>query len=238
MNDNDDAAPLFAAARLTGRTALLEPEAKAILGRAGLVVPRGAVVRGSTFLGPEVELLRFPLAAKIVSVDALHKSDIGGVLLHIDSHQALIDALESLEAIVQRRGLHAEGYLIEEMAALGQEVVIGGTMDPRFGPVLMLGLGGVFVEIFRDVAFRVCPIDFSDAADMIDELRSAPLLRGARGRAKADETALVSAMLAIGGEAGLLVKYQNDIAELDINPLLVSPSGAVACDARIVLQAK
>jgi acetyl-CoA synthetase (ADP-forming) len=93
----------------------------------------------------------------------------------------------------------------------------------------------VFIEIFADTAFRVCPLERGDALDMIDELRAAPLLRGARGRPAVDETSLVDAMLAIGGPGGLLVELESDIAEVDVNPLIVSSRGAVACDARIVL---
>jgi acetyl-CoA synthetase (ADP-forming) len=118
------------------------------------------------------------------------------------------------------------------------ELVIGGVIDSRFGPVIMLGLGGVFVEIFGDTAFRVCPIDRRDAQEMIDELRSAPLLRGARGRAPVNEERIVEALLAVGGEGSLLTELESEIAELDINPLIVSAQAAVACDARIVLSKK
>jgi acetyl-CoA synthetase (ADP-forming) len=109
-------------------------------------------------------------------------------------------------------------------------------MDARFGPVVMLGLGGVFVEIFADTAFRVCPIDEIDARDMIDQLRAAPLLRGARGRKPVSEDAIVAALLAVGGDNGLMTTLCDEIQELDINPLMVSGHGAVACDARVVLR--
>ena len=128
------------------------------------------------------------------------------------------------------------GYLVEEMAAPGCEVVIGGVVDAHFGPVVMLGLGGVFVEIFADTAFRVCPIDDVDARDMIEQLQAAPLLRGARGRTVVSEDALVRVLLAIGGRQGFLMTLCDEIEELDVNPLMVSEHDAVACDARIVLR--
>jgi acetyl-CoA synthetase (ADP-forming) len=99
----------------------------------------------------------------------------------------------------------------------------------------MFGAGGVFVEVFRDITFRICPIDAIDAAEMLDDLRIAPILRGARGRAPASEEAIVSTLLAVGGADGLLTRFQNAFSEIDINPLIVSPSGAIACDARLIL---
>ena len=144
-------------------------------------------------------------------------------------------AVVALESAARERGLRVTGFLIEEMAS-GQEVVIGGMLDARFGPVLMLGLGGVFVEVLRDVVFRICPLERRDAAEMIGELKGSPLLRGARGRAPVSEAALVQAILAVGGEDGLLVRLAHRITELDINPLIVDGERAVACDARMVLR--
>lgn len=144
-------------------------------------------------------------------------------------------AARDLERLARDKGLAFEGVLVEEMAPPGVELVIGGVMDARFGPVIMLGLGGIFVEIFGDTAFRVCPIDRIDAQEMIDELKGAPLLRGARGRKPVDEGRIVDALLKV---SDFLVESEGEIAELDINPLIVSDQGAIACDARIVLAAK
>jgi acyl-CoA synthetase (NDP forming) len=128
-----------------------------------------------------------------------------------------------------------DGFLLEEMAPAGQEIVIGGLRDPQFGPLVMVGLGGIFVEILKDVSFRICPITRADAAEMLDELKGVALLDGARGRKPASRAAIVDALMKIGGEGGLLMTHAQDIAEADINPLIVSETGAVAVDARFVL---
>jgi acyl-CoA synthetase (NDP forming) len=226
---------VFARARAAGRAVLDEPAAKRALSAYGVAVPRGATLAPGA--EPALEGLSAPFAAKLVSPDASHKSDVGGVRLGLRDAAAVRAAARELEATARGKGLRVDGILVEEMAPAGVELALGGVIDRRFGPVLMLGLGGVFIEIFADTAFRVCPLERRDALDMIDELRAAPLLRGARGRAPVDEKSLVDAMMAIGGPGGLLVELEGEIAEVDVNPLIVSARGAVACDARIVLPA-
>ena len=224
---------MFDEARAAGRSVLDEPAAKRALAAYGLAVPRGiAVALGER---PSLDRLRAPLAAKLISADASHKSDVGGVRLGLADAAAASRAVRELETLASERKLRLEGVLVEEMAPSGVELVIGGLIDSRFGPVIMLGLGGVFVEIFGDTAFRVCPIDRRDAEEMIDELRGAPLLRGARGREPVNETRVVEALLSV---ASLLIELEGEISELDINPLIVSAQAAVACDARIVLSKK
>ncbi len=220
-------------ARAAGKSALDEPTAKRALAAYGLVVPRGVSVPPGAPLA--LAGLRGPFAAKLISPDALHKSDVGGVRLGLGDAAAAAAAVREIEALARSRKLALGGVLVEQMASPGVELVIGGLIDSCFGPVVMLGLGGVFVEIFGDTAFRVCPIDRQDALEMIDELRGAPLLRGARGREPVDEERIVEALLSVGGDEGFLVEATDEIAELDINPLIVSATGAVACDARIVL---
>jgi acetyl-CoA synthetase (ADP-forming) len=224
---------ILSAARARGRTVLDEPAAKRVLAAFGLAVPRGELVAPGA--APVLDGLEGPLVAKLVSPDAIHKSDLGGVRLALRGAAAAEGAVRELEQLARGGGLRLDGVLLEEMAPPGVELVIGGLIDARFGPVLMLGLGGVFVEVFGDTVFRVCPIDRQDAREMIDDLRGAPLLRGARGRAPADEGAVIESLLAIGGAGGLLESLAAEISELDVNPLIVSARGAVACDARIVL---
>ncbi|MBI3372572.1 MAG: acetate--CoA ligase family protein [Betaproteobacteria bacterium] len=224
---------IFFNARRAGRTVLDEPGAKRVLAAYGLSVPRGVIVAPGA--RPELDGLSGPLAAKMISPDASHKSDVGGVRLGLADAASATAAVREMEALARALELRLDGVLVEEMSPAGVELVIGGVIDARFGPVVMLGLGGVFVEIFGDTAFRVCPIDRIDAREMIDELRGAPLLRGARGRKPVDEARIVAALLAVGGEGGLLVELEGEIAELDINPLIVSEGSALACDARIVL---
>ena len=224
---------LFAQARAAGRKVLDEPAAKRALSAYGLAVPRGVTLAPG--MAPALEGLRGPFAVKLVSPDASHKSDVGGVRLGLRDAQEVHAAVREMEALGRAKGLRVDAVLVEEMAPVGVELAIGGVIDARFGPVLMLGLGGVFIEIFADIAFRVCPLERRDAQEMIDELRAAPLLRGARGREPVDEKSVVEAMLALGGPGGLLVELESEIAEIDVNPLMSSSRGAIACDARIVL---
>jgi hypothetical protein len=128
-----------------------------------------------------------------------------------------------------------DGFLVEEIAQPGQEIVIGGLRDPDFGPLVMVGLGGIFVEVLADVAFRICPITPLDAEEMLGELKGAALLEGARGRAQISKPAIIEALLKIGGENGLLMRHATQISEADINPFIVSEQGGVAVDARFIL---
>jgi acetyl-CoA synthetase (ADP-forming) len=225
---------LLAQARAQGRKLLDEQTAKSLLSGYGVRVPRGCRTEpgGRPVLGLS---MKPPYVAKLMSPDLVHKSDVGGVRLGLQDMKAVQYAVADLEDVAGKSGLRLEGVLIEEMAPAGVELVVGGFIDARFGPVMMLGLGGVFVEVMKDTAFRVCPITRWDAQDMIDVLRGVALLRGARGRDPVDESLVVDCLLAIGGKEGLLLEQQEDVAEIDINPLIVSRSTAIACDARIVL---
>jgi acyl-CoA synthetase (NDP forming) len=131
-----------------------------------------------------------------------------------------------------------DGFLVEEMAPQGMELVIGGLRDPQFGPLVMVGLGGIFVEVLQDVAFRICPIERIDALEMLEELKGRALLDGARGQPAVSRQALVDVLLKVGGESGLLMTLGDEIAEADLNPVIVSAHGAVAVDARFILAAR
>ena len=219
-------------ARKTGRLVLAEPDGKALLAASGISVPRGVFVTALESVERECADLGFPVAVKGVSPTLVHKSDAGAVRLGLRDAAAVKAACAEIAASVG----NPDGFLVEEMAPAGHEVIVGGVIDPQFGPAVMVGLGGVFVEVFADVAFRICPIDRAEAVDMIDALRAAPLLDGARGGRVASREAIVDVLLEIGGPEGLLYRHRDDIAELDINPLIVSEDGAVAVDARIVLR--
>ncbi len=223
---------LAAEARKTGRLALAEPDGKTLLAAHGIAVPRGRFVDTPDDAGQVCAGFEFPVAVKGVSPTLIHKSDAGAVHLGLGDAAAVGTACAEITDSVG----DLDGFLVEEMAPAGHEVIVGGVIDPQFGPVVMVGLGGVFVEVLADVAFRICPIDRIEAADMIDELRAAPLLDGARGGLVASREAIVDVLVGIGGPDGLLYRHRNDIAELDINPLIVSRDGAVAVDARVVLR--
>lgn len=240
MPGTTDSRAVLTAARKAGQAALDEAAAKDLLQRIGIAVPRGTTLAPGKSLDPDLLLgMTPPFALKALAPVALHKSDLGAVKLKLGDAAAVeaarADMAQRLPALVP-----VSGYRVEEMAAPGLELVIGGLNDPRFGPAIMVGLGGVFVEIFNDVAFRLCPITRSDAETMLDELTARPLIDGARGGDPADRAAVIDTLLALGGAHGLFTQHADLIAEFDLNPLFVGPPGAgcVAVDARIVLQAE
>ena len=228
---------IIARARMAGRSALDEAAGKALLSSLGIRVPRSMVVADAAAAKAGLSGLTPPFAVKVVSREILHKSDVGGVTLNVmdaDAVERAIAAMSKKEGIV---GKPLDGWLVEEMIPLGREMVVGGLADPQFGPMLMVGLGGIFVEVLKDVSFRICPISRADAHEMIGELKAAALLDEVRGEAGVDKSALVDVMLRIGGAEGLLMQAERDIAEVDLNPVIVTRNGAIAADARIVLSA-
>ena len=230
-----DATSIIARARADGRQSLDEETGKQLLADCGVTVPKSVVVPGSADIGRALDGLSFPVVAKVMSAEILHKSDAGGVRVNLASPDAVRDAVAAMEEAPGIKGRKIDGYLIEEMAPKGQEVVVGGFRDPQFGPLIMVGLGGIFVEVLADVAFRICPITKQDAAAMLDELRGAALLDGARGQEPVSRQAIIDVLLKLGGEGGVLMRLKDEVAELDVNPLIVSPKAAVAVDARFVL---
>jgi len=226
---------LIAAARAAGRVALDEAAGKQVLANLGVAVPKSLIIHDVNAAAQACAGLRPPLALKIVSPDILHKSDAGGVKVGLKNAAEVEDAIRAMMKLPAIANARVDGFLLEEMAPAGQEIVIGGVRDPQFGPMVMVGLGGIFVEVLADVAFRICPITRLDAEEMLDELKGAALLKGARGRKPASRAAIVDALLKVGGDGGLLMTHVDDIAEADINPMIVSETGAVAVDARFVL---
>lgn len=228
-------AQLISEARSAGRTALDELAGKQLLAVYGIAVPRSVIVPGAAEVNGALAGLNAPFVVKVVSPDILHKSDAGGVKINLKTAAEVGDAIRGMmrqPAIAEAR---IDGFLIEEMAPAGQEMVIGGLRDTDFGPLVMVGLGGIFVEVLADVAFRICPITQLDAQEMLAELKGAAILKGARGRKPVPQQAIVETLLKMGGEDGLLMRHADDIKEADINPLIVSERGAVAVDARFIL---
>ncbi|MBV0893238.1 acetate--CoA ligase family protein [Paracoccus sp. Z118] len=228
---------IVARARNDGRAALDEAAGKALLAAVGIRTPRSKVVADAEAGALATREMQGPFVVKVISPDILHKSDAGGVVLRLNDGEAVAAAIRDMAGKPAIAAATVEGWLVEEMVPQGREVVLGGLDDAEFGPMIMVGLGGIFVELLRDVSFRICPISRDDARAMLDELKGVALLRGARGELPVNEEALVDAMLALGGEDGLLVRFAGQIAEADLNPVIVSPEGAVAVDARFILAA-
>jgi len=226
---------LIEAARSAGRTALDEPAGKRLLAAFGIKTPKSTLVSGVEGVAAALESMGLPVVVKVVSPDILHKSDAGGVKVNLKSGAEVEQAIAAMQAAPQIMAAQVDGYLIEEMAPPGQEMVIGAVADPQFGPLVMVGLGGIFVEVLADVAFRICPITRLDAQEMLTELKGAAILRGARGGKPVSQDAIVDALLKIGGDGGLLMRHAGDFKEADINPLIVSETEAVAVDARFIL---
>jgi acetyltransferase len=176
------------------------------------------------------ERLGFPVALKIVSPDITHKTEVGGVMLGLHDGRAVSEAAASIlgRVAIERPQAVIQGLLVEAMAPAGKELLLGGVRDAQFGPLVMVGLGGIYVEIFGDTAARLAPVSAPEALTMLDELKVAPLLRGTRGEPAVDRHAL----------AGIIDRFSQlltdlpELAEIEINPLMVGPDGAVAVDAR------
>ncbi len=226
---------LIAAARKAGRASLDELSGKRLLAGFAVSVPKSVMVADAGAATAAIANLTPPFVVKVMSPDILHKSDAGCVKIGLQNSDQVEQAISAMAALPAIKTARVEGYLVEEMAPGGQEIVVGAVRDPDFGPMIMVGLGGIFVEVLADVAFRICPITRLDAGEMLDELKGSAILNGARGRKAVSRDAIMDVLLKIGGEDGLLMRHAEDFKEADINPLIVSDTGAVAVDARFIL---
>jgi acetyl coenzyme A synthetase (ADP forming)-like protein len=236
--DQETVRQVFDRVRGEGRLALGDAESREIMEAYGLRIPRSILAKNADEAVAAAENIGYPVVMKIASPDILHKSDIGGVRLNIRDADQVRDFFDLLIYRAQRYMADARiwGVLIQEMAARGKEVIIGVNRDPQFGPLLMFGLGGIYVEVLQDVTFRIAPVSRQEATEMIDEIRSYHLLRGVRGEKPADLKAIIDTILRVSQ----LVTDFPEIVEMDINPLTVYDEGrgAVAVDMRFVLKEK
>jgi len=176
----------------------------------------------------------YPVVLKIVSPDIIHKSDVGGVIVNLKNAYDVQNAYKQIMSNVQKHKPDAKivGMLVQEMAPQSTEVIVGATKDPQFGPTLMFGLGGIFVEILKDVTFRIAPVTEDEAREMIATVKAYPLLKGYRNTPPADIEAIVGILL----NTSRLVMEHQEIKELDLNPIMVYEKGAKTVDARIILE--
>ncbi len=221
-------------ARKEGRTMLTEIEAKQLLESAGISVVDTRLATSKEQAVAIAKEIGLPVVMKIASADVVHKSDAGGVKLGLKTAaqvgKAYDDIMKSIKAAFPNAKI--EGVSVQTMARPGVEVIIGMSKDAQFGPVLMFGLGGVLVEILKDVAFRIVPLVKRDAKEMIREIKGFPLLQGYRGSDPVDVDNLESMLLKVSE----FVDKTPAIKELDLNPIFAYKDGAVAVDARVILE--
>jgi len=220
-------------AKADQRKVLTEVESKDILEEAGIPTARARLATTADEAVTAAKDVGLPVALKIVSPDITHKSDIGGVKLNLNTPDEVKAAFDEIVAAARKAQPDAkvDGVSVQKMARPGIEVIMGMSQDAQFGPVLMFGLGGILVEVLKDVSFRLVPITPRDAHQMVQEIKGRPLLEGYRGQEPADIEALEKLLLRLSD----FIEKHPEIAELDLNPIFAYKDGVIAVDARIIL---
>jgi len=221
-------------AKSASHALLNEIESKALLSAAGIPVVETKLATSKQEAIAVSKKLGFPVALKIVSSEITHKSDVGGVKLGLKTAKQVGAAYEEIQLAVEQKYPHAvfEGVSVQRMARPGTEVIIGMTKDSQFGPVLMFGLGGILVELLKDVSFRIVPLEKGDAREMIREIKGYPILEGFRGTEPVDVSVLEEILLKLSR----FVDENPGIKELDLNPIFAYQDSAVAVDARVIME--
>jgi len=221
--------------RLDKRNFLFSYEGMEIMKMAGIAVPRTGLAHNIEEAIRCAEEIKYPVVMKIVSRDILHKSDAGGVVLHLDNKEEVIDAYQAIIHNCRRYNPYAriEGIEVSEMAASGTETIIGARRDGSFGPIVMFGLGGIYVEVMKDVAFRAFPFSRKEANNMVSQIKSYPLLLGVRGEKRKDIDGIIDVIVKVGE----ILYEHKDISDIEVNPLITyeEGKGVKAIDARIIL---
>jgi len=224
-------------AKEEGRRKLLEHEAYEVLRAYGLPVPKAGLAKTSDEAIELAEKIGYPVVLKIVSPDIVHKSDVGGVKIGLKSSSEVSTVFNEILKNVEERVPKARitGILVQEMVPEGLEVIVGSTRDPTFGPVLMFGLGGIFVEVLKDVSFRIAPVTRYDAETMLNEIKAAKVLDGYRGTPPRDKEALVNIIIKLSK----FMEEQEFVSDVDLNPIMAfeKGKGAKIADARILIKA-
>lgn len=209
---------------------LMEHESKRLLVEYGLPVPHFSMCSSAEEILTAANQLGYPVVMKVVSPDILHKSDIGGVRIGLNSAEEAKRAFEEIKKAAQSHGSFS-GVIMYPLQEKGTEIIVGAIYDEQFEHALMFGLGGIFVEILHDVSFRLIPLTEYDAREMITEIRAYPVLTGVRGQSPKDIESIVDALLKVSH----LVEENPRIRELDLNPIFVYEKGLSIIDARIIL---
>ena len=219
---------------VTSQNLLTEVESKELLKKAGIPVVEAKLARSKKEAVSLSREMGFPVVLKISSPDVVHKSDSGGVKLGLANAAQVGKAYSQIISSIRQAYPEAriDGVSVQTMAPPGVEVIVGMTKDPQFGPVLMFGLGGILVEVLKDVSFRIVPVSERDAREMIKEIKGYPLLQGYRGQKPASIPALEQLIVKVSQ----FVEKNPQIKELDLNPIFAYPDRAVAVDARIILE--
>jgi acyl-CoA synthetase (NDP forming) len=227
-------AGIVEAARRAGRTLLSEVESKQLLEEAGIPVVTTRLATSREESVRIAEEIGLPGVLKVVSPDVTHKSDVGGVKVGLETADQVSSAYDSIMSSTRAAAPTAsiEGVSVQSMAEPGVEVIVGATRDPQFGHVVMFGLGGVLVEMLRDVSMRLVPVEQRDARAMIREIKGLPLLQGYRQYPPCDLDSLEEVILGLSR----FLEEHPEVRELDLNPILCYPKGLVAVDARVVLE--
>jgi acyl-CoA synthetase (NDP forming) len=225
---------IIAQVRREGRKALLETEAKTICMEYAIPVTTFKLAKNEKEAAKFAEQIGFPVVLKIVSPEIIHKSDAGGVIINLKNASEVQAAYYKILENAKKYNAAAriDGVLVQEMAPQSTEVIVGAIKDPQFGQTLMFGLGGIFVELLKDVTFRIAPITQQDAEEMITEVKAYPLLKGYRNTPPTDINAIVKILL---NTSKLIMDY-SEIKELDLNPVMAYEKGAKTVDARIILE--
>jgi acyl-CoA synthetase (NDP forming) len=216
-----------------GRTLLNEVESKQLLEAAGIPTSGARLASTGDDAVRLADQLGYPVVLKVISADISHKSDVGGVALNLQDAGAVRSAFDEMMRAVRaaQPSARIDGVSVQRQASRGTEVIVGMTKDPQFGPVIMFGLGGVLVEILRDVAFRLVPLDPRDAREMVREIKGFAVLEGYRGAPPADLAALETLILNVSR----FIEAHPEVEELDLNPVFAYADGALAVDARVII---
>jgi len=225
---------IFDEVKKEGRSILTEIESKRVLKQIGVPVVETRLAMNQKEAVSISQRIGFPVVLKITSPDVVHKTDSGGVKLGLRNGSEVKKAYDDISKSVKKKYPRAfiHGISVQKMVPPGTEVIVGTSKDPQFGPVIMFGLGGIFVEVLKDVSFRVIPVKQKDAQEMIQEIKGFPLLRGYRGKDPANIPALVGMILKISK----LVNENPQIREMELNPIFAYKNKALAVDARIILE--